>query len=217
MKRRSSTRPIGRLLRLERRLKAAGFALIAGVDEAGRGPLAGPVVAGAVILPDRYRFVERIDDSKRLSDAQRQRAFDELLRVASVGVGIIGERTIDRINIFQATRRAMESAVAGLPITPDYIIVDGSATFSASCPCEAVVSGDALSLSIAAASIVAKVTRDRIMHEYDAAYPEYGFFRHKGYPTRLHKAALADRGPSPVHRFTFEPVRFAASRRGDGH
>lgn len=158
-----------------------------------------------MILRDR-RFDVCVDDSKALTERQRERAYAEIVRKAYVGIGIVDERTIDGINILQATRRAMQEALAGLPVSPDYVLVDGIITLTASCPCEALIGGDARSLSIAAASIVAKVTRDRIMRDYDRAYPHYGFARHKGYPTRAHKEALRRFGPSPIHRRSFRPV-----------
>ncbi len=202
---RSHTRKARRLLRHEKRLRKAGYRFIAGVDEAGRGPLAGPVVAGAVILKDR-NFKERIDDSKKLSPRKRDKAYHEIIKKAIVGIGIVDEKTIDKINIYRATIKAMESAVANLEIPPDYIIVDGRMKLVTKCPIKCIVKGDSTSLSIAAASIIAKVTRDRIMVAYDSTYPQYGFSRHKGYPTKYHKSALKKFGPSPIHRYSFQPV-----------
>ncbi|MFH1189546.1 MAG: ribonuclease HII [Candidatus Omnitrophota bacterium] len=195
-----------KLLSHEKRLLKSGYRLIAGVDEAGRGPLAGPVVAGAVILND-FRFKERIDDSKKLSAKMRERAYREILRKAVVGVGIVDEKVIDEINIYQATIRAMSAALTNLGILPDYVIVDGNVRIPAKCPVKCIIRGDSSSLSIACASIVAKVTRDLIMVKYDKAFPQYGFARHKGYPTRTHKAALRSCGASPIHRRAFGPVR----------
>jgi len=180
--------------------------LIAGVDEAGRGPLAGPVVASAVILK-RFDFTARVDDSKKLSPAAREKAYSEIYEKAFVGLGIVDEKVIDEINIYQATRRAMEQAIASLNVRPEYILVDGRINLATPCPHVCIVRGDSKSLSIGAASIVAKVTRDRLMREYDALYPVYGFKDHKGYPTRRHKQALTRHGPSPIHRFTYAPVR----------
>jgi ribonuclease HII len=197
-----------RLLRHEKGLNNSGYRLIAGVDEAGRGPLAGPVVAGAVILKD-LDFESRIDDSKKLSSAQRERAYAEIVAKAIFGVGIVDEKTIDRVNIYRATVKAMEMAVAKLEIPPDYVIVDGRMKITTGCPIRCIVGGDGQSLSIAAASIIAKVTRDRLMCEYDNLYPEYGFARHKGYGTRFHKEALLARGPSPIHRLSFRPVKLS--------
>ena len=195
-----------RLLIHEKRLRSSGYKFIAGVDEAGRGPLAGPVVAGAVILND-FRFKERIDDSKKLSAGMREKAYREILRKAVVGVGVVDEKVIDEINIYQATIRAMNEALANLEVPPDYVIVDGNVRIPARCPVKCIIRGDSSSLSIACASIVAKVTRDRIMVEYDKIFPQYGFARHKGYPTRVHKDALVSCGASPIHRMTFAPVR----------
>jgi len=195
-----------KLLLHEKKLRKKGFAYIAGVDEAGRGPLAGPVVASAVILKE-FTFENRIDDSKKLSPPQREKAYREILTKAVVGIGIVSEKAIDDINIYQATRRAMEEAVAGLAVPPDYIIVDGKMPLRSACTVQCIIRGDSQSLSIAAASIVAKVTRDRIMLRYDKKYPHYGFCQHKGYPTRRHKAALCRHGASPIHRMSFRPVR----------
>ncbi len=204
--RRSRTPRIRQLLRPERKLSKDGYRLVAGVDEAGRGPLAGPVVAGAVILRD-IDFRHEIDDSKALTPAKRERAYDEILAKADVGVGIVDEKTVDKINIHRATKRAMELALAKLSVKPDYVIVDGIMKINTRCPIKLIVGGDSKSLSIAAASIVAKVTRDRIMCLYDAVYPQYGFARHKGYPTKAHKKALKAHGPSPIHRRSYKPVR----------
>ncbi|MFH0763506.1 MAG: ribonuclease HII [Candidatus Omnitrophota bacterium] len=212
MKRRSNTLRRKILLKIEKRLNSQGFKLIAGIDEAGRGPLAGPVVAGAVILKD-FNFLEDIDDSKRLSPKKRERAYREILDKAFVGVGIIDEKTIDRINIYRATVRAMQEAVDNLKAKPEYALVDGRMKLPTKCPIKCIVGGDSKSLSIAAASIVAKVTRDRIMVKYDSLYPQYGFARHKGYGTRLHMKALEEHGPSPIHRFSFQPVKSLAKYR----
>lgn len=202
MKRRSNTLRLKTLLRLEKSLNNAGQKFIAGIDEAGRGPLAGPVVAGAVILK-RSDFKERIDDSKKLSAKRRELAYREIIKKAFVGIGIVDEKTIDKINIYRATIRAMEEAINNLEIPPDYVIVDGRMKIPTKCPIKCVVGGDGKCLSIAAASIIAKVTRDRIMMKYDSLYPQYGFARHKGYGTASHKAALAKHGPSPIHRRSF--------------
>jgi len=180
------------------------------VDEAGRGPLAGPVVAAAVILKT-FDFKERIDDSKKLSALKREKAYREIVKKAFVGVGIIDEKTIDRINIYQATRAAMHSALSNLTAKPEYVIVDGRMKLATSCPIKCIPGGDAKSMSIAAASIIAKVTRDRIMVEYDNIYPQYGFAKHKGYGTKRHIAALNEHGPSQIHRKTFRPVAKAVA------
>jgi len=206
-----STKPCGRKLLLhEKKLSKFGYKLIAGVDEAGRGPLAGPVVAGAVILKE-LRFREEINDSKKLSPKKREKAYKEIIVKAVVGIGIVDEKVIDRINIYQATKRAMEIAVSNLNIPPDIVIVDGTIKLKTACPSRCIIRGDAKSLSIAAASIIAKVTRDSIMRKYDLEYPHYGFARHKGYPTKAHKAALKCHGPSPIHRFSFRPVAAAVA------
>lgn len=203
------TRPRRRLLLHEKKLNNAGYKLIAGVDEAGRGPLAGPVVAGAVILKTS-RFKAYINDSKKLSAKKREKAFREIMKKAFVGVGIVDEKTIDEINIYRATLRAMELAVSNLEIPPEYLLVDGNMKISSRCPVKCIVSGDSKSLSIAAASIIAKVTRDNLMVKYDEIYPQYGFARHKGYATKFHRAALKDHGPSRIHRYSFRPVRDAS-------
>ena len=209
MKRRSSTREAARrLLKFERRLNSSGHRLIAGVDEAGRGPLAGPVVAGAVILK-RSDFTCDVNDSKQLSPKKREKAYREILKKAIVGIGIVSEKTIDEVNIYQATLRAMQMAIANLNIPPDYVIVDGRMKLVTKCPVKCIVKGDCKSLSIAAASIVAKVTRDSLMLEYDKQYPQYGFARHKGYGTRLHMQTLKKFGPSPIHRYSYRPVKDA--------
>jgi len=207
LKRRSRT-PTQRtgLLRHEKRLSRSGYRLIAGVDEAGRGPLAGPVVAGAVILKG-LDFKSRIDDSKKLSAKAREKAYKEISEKAIIGVGIVDERAIDKINIYRATIKAMQSAISNLEVDPDYVIVDGRVKLSVKYPVKCIIRGDQASLSIAAASIIAKVTRDAIMLQYDRLYPQYGFARHKGYPTKFHKSALKEHGPSPIHRRSYKPVR----------
>ncbi|MBI5144095.1 MAG: ribonuclease HII [Candidatus Omnitrophica bacterium] len=207
MKRRSNTLKKTRPLLLhERRLSRSGYKLIAGVDEAGRGPLAGPVVAGAVILKE-FSFKEEINDSKKLTPLKREKAYKEILEKSIVGIGIVDEKIIDDINIYQATKKAMEIAIADLEIPPDYVIVDGRIKLTTKCPIKCIIQGDSKSLSIAAASIIAKVTRDNLMRHYDKLFPQYGFSRHKGYPTKSHKFALKSHGPSPVHRYSFRPVK----------
>lgn len=206
MKRRSNTLKLKRLLSREKRLSSSGYRLIAGIDEAGRGPLAGPVVASAVILK-AFDFRADIDDSKKLSAKKRERAFHEIRKKAFVGVGIVDEKTIDKINIYRATIKAMELAIADLEIPPDYVLVDGRVKLATKCPTKCITKGDSKCLSIAAASIIAKVTRDSLMVEYHEKYPQYGFSRHKGYPTKFHKTALKNHGPSPIHRISFQPVR----------
>jgi ribonuclease HII len=197
------------LLYYERKFKKKGYNLIIGVDEAGRGPLAGPVVAAATLLKT-FRFKNRIDDSKKLTPFLRERAYREIVRKSIFGIGIVGEKVIDRINILEATRMAMNQAVASLikqlkPLKYNqaHIIVDGKITLNSALPCTGIIRGDAKSKSIACASILAKVTRDRIMKSYDKIYPEYGFIRHKGYPTQEHRAVLKRIGPSLIHRRSF--------------
>lgn len=192
----------------EARLKEEGFNKIAGVDEAGRGPLAGPVVAAACILPEGALF-ESLNDSKQCTSEQREVLFQQITTYPGVlfGIGIIDVKTIDRLNILQATFLAMHKAVAALPSLPDYLLVDGNRLPDFTIPAASVVQGDGLSVSIAAASIIAKVTRDRIMLELDAQYPEYGFKKHKGYGTEEHLKAISLYGPSKVHRASFDPVK----------
>jgi ribonuclease HII len=178
----------------------------AGVDEAGRGPLAGPVVAAAVIL-DRRRVPRGIDDSKKLTEAAREGLYDRIVRSSTGwGVGIVDVEEIDRLNIYHATMLAMSRAVDALGIEPGMVLVDGNALPKWRHPARAIVSGDALSRSIAAASIIAKVTRDRMMQEYDGQYPGYGWRQNKGYGTAEHRAALIELGPTPLHRRSFAPV-----------
>jgi ribonuclease HII len=177
--------------------------MIAGIDEAGRGPLAGPVVSAAVILPDDYTD-PLIDDSKRLTPGKRAFLYDRLYKEAvTVGIGIVDAVEIDRINILQATRLAMAMAVKNLSPQPDYLLIDGNVGISLTVEQEPVVRGDSLSISIAAASIIAKVTRDRMMEQYNLDYPEYGFAGHKGYPTKAHRAAVLKYGFTPIHRASF--------------
>ena len=190
-------------LKYERMRWEQGCECIAGVDEAGRGPLAGPVVAAAVIMP-REMIIRGVDDSKRLSPAIREELAGLILRNAvAVGLGIVNHDVIDVINILQATMRAMENAVANLAVTPNHLLIDGPRYNSSAIPYTAIVDGDAKCFSIAAASIIAKVTRDRMMIEYDLQYPGYGFARHKGYGTREHLAAIRKYGPCNIHRRSF--------------
>lgn len=175
------------------------------MDEAGRGPWAGPVVASAVVLR-AARLPTRIDDSKRLTPAQRARAFDLILRHADVGIGVVSAEEIDRRNVLQATLLAMQQAVDDLAIPPDRVLVDGSVAPPLRVPCEAIIHGDQRRYVIACASIVAKVVRDRLMTFYHALYPHYQFHQHKGYGTALHARLLADWGPCVLHRFSFRPI-----------
>lgn len=183
----------------------AGFRCIAGVDEAGRGPWAGPVVAAAVILPSDP-LPTRLDDSKRLTPLQRARACAVILERAEVGVGIVDADAIDHHNIHHATLLAMRHAIADLPSPADLVLVDGAHVPILDTPCWPFIDGDARSAVIGAASIVAKVVRDRLMAFYDRVAPGYGFERHKGYGTALHAARLRRLGPSIFHRRTFQPV-----------
>ncbi len=197
---------IEKMLRHERRARADGFCLIAGVDEVGRGPLAGPVVASAVILPQDFASAE-INDSKSLSDAQRRRALGLIAAVADIGVGVVGVEEIDRVNIYRANHLAMRLAVEDLGRRPDLVLIDGRSAPGLDTPQRAIVKGDRLSMSIAAASIVAKVVRDQMMLEFDKKYPQYMFAKHKGYGTAEHLALIKKHGPCPIHRRSFAPVR----------
>jgi len=192
--------------RYEAQAWRAGLARVVGIDEAGRGPLAGPVVAAAVIFsPDRR--VRGLADSKLLTPERRTELYGEIhTRALAVGVGIVDHETIDRINILEATRVAMMTALGGLGIIPELVITDFVALRGLSCPQRNLIDGDQRCASVAAASIVAKVTRDRIMLEADTKFPEYGFARHKGYATADHLAALDRYGPCPLHRRTFAGV-----------
>ncbi len=182
----------------------SGYKQIAGVDEAGRGALAGPVIAAAVILPTHCR-IESLRDSKQLSPKQRAYLFDEIHNIAvSVGIGSVDHRVIDRLNILEAALLAMREAVEKLTLSPDYLLVDGLHLPEVDIVGEAIPKGDRKSYSIAAASIIAKVTRDRLMAELDPIYPNYGFSQHKGYPTSQHRQAIARFGASEIHRRTFK-------------
>ena len=180
-----------------------GYSAVCGVDEAGRGPLAGPVCAAAVILPAGI-VIDGLNDSKKLTEKKREALFDVITENAiSWSVSLVDETVIDEINILQATYRAMQQAVEGLPRPADFVYVDGNRSEGLSLPHECVVSGDARIPSIAAASIIAKVTRDRLMRDFAVRYPVYGFEKHKGYGSRAHYAALLEHGPCPIHRRTF--------------
>jgi ribonuclease HII len=199
------------MLVFERRLKRRGYRLICGIDESGRGPLAGPVVASAVVLK-KYRFKARIYDAKILTPRQRFRAYREIMANAAVGVGVVDEKTVDEINILEATKLAMQAALARLRPQPHYILVDGNMKPNFRVPAKSIVKGDRRSLSIAAASIVSKVTRDRIMDRYHKRYPQYFFCTNRGYATRQHLEALNRFGPSPIHRWSFHPLRNVRQR-----
>lgn len=190
----------------EKQLRAQGVTHIAGVDEVGRGPLAGPVVAAAVILPHDFAELEVID-SKQLSENMRDKLYDKILSQAiSVGVGVVASDVIDDINIYEAARLAMTQAVENLAPAPEFLLVDAM-TLPVETPQTALIKGDARSNSIGAASIVAKVTRDRMMSEYDRTYPGYGFAQHAGYGTQAHLTALKKLGVTPIHRRSFSPVK----------
>ena len=199
-------------LRYEYMLWARGYRAVAGLDEAGRGAWAGPVVAGAVILPvgrfDLARALSGVNDSKQLSSAQREALVAGILRVAvAAGVGQASHAEVDALGIVAATRLAMQRALDALPTAPDALLTDAMALPEVHLPVEKLVRGDQRALSVAAASILAKVARDRFMDALDALYPEYGFGEHKGYGTVLHQQQLRTFGVSPVHRRTFAPVR----------
>lgn len=188
----------------ERELWSQGKLHIAGIDEAGRGPLAGPVVAGAVIFA-RESFIPEVNDSKVLTGAERARLYDEIVANAlTFGVGVVDHATIDAINILNATFKAMHDAIDQLSIIPDHLLIDGNRFDGGSIPFSTIVDGDALCFSIAAASIVAKVTRDRLMEEYETKFPGYGFARHKGYATKEHREAIFRLGFCEIHRRSFE-------------
>ena len=187
----------------EERARQRGFRRIAGIDEAGRGPLAGPVVAAAVVLPDRYSHPE-INDSKKLTSRSRERLFEVIRADAlAVGIGVVDSRVIDELNILRATLLAMREAVADLQVVPDCLLVDGNQSVPLEIPQETIVKGDGRSVSIAAASIVAKVSRDRIMEIYHRQFPYYNFFKNKGYGTAEHRRAIREHGFCKIHRRSF--------------
>ncbi len=193
-------------LNFENQARRNGARHVAGVDEVGRGPLAGPVVAAAVLLPAGFS-AKGINDSKKLSARQRMVAFERICRqAAGIGVGVIDAEVIDRINILEASLLAMATAIDRLEPAPDYLLVDGKQPVKRAIAQLTLTRGDSRSLSIAAASIVAKVTRDRLMEDYHRLYPAYGFAQHKGYPTRAHREAVAVYGGCPIHRRSFKGV-----------
>lgn len=195
----------------EQEARRRGYRRIAGVDEAGRGPLAGPVVAAAVILPV-HAGLAGVDDSKQLSEDERERLYRVILeRAVGVGIGSAAAGEIDSLNILEATRLAMVRAIADLAPSPDYVLTDAVTLPALRIPLRPIIKGDALSLSIAAASIIAKVTRDRLMAAYHETFPQYNFLSHKGYGTAEHLRMLARFGPCSIHRRTFAPVREAAA------
>ncbi len=200
-------RRLEELYRYERALYGQGRRLVAGVDEAGRGPLAGPVVVGAVILPPSCRL-PGLDDSKKLTAGEREDLYERIKATAvAVSHVVVGVEDIDRLNIYQATVQGMYAAVAGLAPAPEAVLVDAVPLKFLTVPHRSIIGGDALSASIAAASVIAKVERDRIMTALDAEYPAYGFAKHKGYGTPEHLAALRVSGPCAIHRRSFAPVR----------
>lgn len=191
------------LWQIENEYYDKGYTLVCGVDEAGRGPLAGPVCAGACILP-RGLAIEGLNDSKKLTDQKRRMLYDIITKQAVAwAVCMVDEKVIDDINILQATYQAMRGAVEKLSVKPDFVLVDGNRDPRLGIPTLTVIKGDAKCANVAAASILAKVTRDRFMEEMDAKYPGYGFAIHKGYGTKAHYAALTEKGPSEIHRLTF--------------
>lgn len=194
---------IEKMREIENNCRKNGYKYIAGVDEAGRGPLAGPVFAAAVILPEDT-YIEGINDSKKLSEKKRDELFDVICEKAiAYCIAECSEKRIDEINILNATFEAMNKAVDGLLTKPDYVLVDGNRIKNMEIPHETVVKGDAKSISIAAASILAKVSRDRVMYEAAKKYPQYGFDKHKGYGTKVHCDAILKYGPCDIHRTTF--------------
>ncbi|MGK5595427.1 MAG: ribonuclease HII [Parachlamydiaceae bacterium] len=201
------TKRLRSLVKYEDEARQQGFKLIAGIDEAGRGPLAGPVTAGACIIPEG-KYFKGINDSKLLNALQREELFKKITEDSDVifGVGIVDHRTIDEINIYQATVKAMLQAIENLRLKPDFLLVDGLKLHHHEIPSIKIIKGDQLSQSIMAAAIIAKVTRDRMMEEYDKEWPVYGFKHHKGYSTKKHFDALNQYGPSPIHR-NFKPIK----------
>ncbi len=192
----------------ERRLWESSIKSVVGIDEAGRGPLAGPVVAAAVVFPPNVAILPEINDSKQLSARKREIIFDQIYATArAVGIGIVEPEEIDRINILQATYKAMRQAVGRLKLKPGHLLIDGRALPDKIYPQTAIVGGDRTSYSIAAASIIAKVYRDRLMREYDSVFPGYGFAKHKGYGTAAHLKAIANLKPCPIHRRSFAGVK----------
>ena len=193
------------LLKYEHELNKAGIKLIAGVDEVGRGPLCGPVVAACVILPVGYNL-PGLNDSKKLSEKKRNEFYDIIKKDAiAIGVGIVDEKRIDEINIYQASKEAMIKAISNLSVKPQHVLIDAM-PLELDIETTSIIHGDALSLTIAAASVIAKVTRDKMMYDLDKIYPEYGFAKHKGYPTKKHLDALQKYGILSNYRFTYKPI-----------
>lgn len=198
------------LTEFERAARLQGFANVAGIDEAGRGPLAGPVVAAVCLIPENF-YIAEVDDSKKMQPQVRKELFHKLIsdRQIKYGVGIIPNDKIDEVNIYQATIMAMLQAVVNLSSEPEFLLVDGLHLPHPKIPTQKIIQGDQKSQSIAAASIIAKETRDQLMLQYHSEYPQYGFANHKGYGTPEHLEALGKHGPCPIHRHSFEPVRSA--------
>jgi len=201
----------------EKNLFSLGYKLIASLDEAGRGPLAGPVVAACVILPVGFEVGEEklklVADSKKINASRREELFSVISEQFRVGIGICDNKTIDKINIFQASFLAMKKALGALKEKPDFVLLDGGFKIpNYTGEQKNIVKGDRLVFSIAAASIIAKVTRDRLMRKFHGQYPQYGFDQHKGYGTKLHLANLKKYGPCPIHRFSFGPVKIISAR-----
>lgn len=194
------------LLSFEKELYEEGIEYIAGVDEVGRGPLIGPVVAAAVILPKNYKL-EGLTDSKKLSEKKRNKFYEIINHDAiAIGIGVMSEKVIDEVNIYEATKLAMKEAINKLKVKPEHILIDAM-PLDLDIPTTSIIKGDAKSLSIAAASVIAKVTRDSMMYELDKKYPMYGFASHKGYPTKKHVEALKEYGLIEGYRKTFSPVK----------
>lgn len=198
---------VAQMYSYERQFWAKGLEVVAGVDEAGRGPLAGPVSVAAVILPHDL-YLPKINDSKKLSAKVRDELYDEIMaKAVAVKTALIDAKTIDRVNIYQATINGMYESIFGLAKEPQAVLIDAVKLDNLPMVSESIIKGDAKSASIAAASIIAKVNRDRLMDEYDKEYPQYGFAQHKGYGTAQHIEALQKYGPCPLHRLSFEPIR----------
>lgn len=196
------------LYKYENELRSQGINLIAGVDEVGRGPLVGSVVTACVILPENF-YLEGLTDSKKLSEKKRDLFYDYIMEHAlSVSIGMMDEKVIDEVNIYEATKLAMYEAINNSKIKPEHVLIDAMKLENLEIPSTSIIKGDAKSISIAAASVIAKVTRDRMMYELDKLHPEYGFGRHKGYPTKEHIQAIEKYGILKEHRKTFKPVTY---------
>lgn len=204
----SLSKELTALLKIERAVRRQGFKFVAGVDEVGRGCLAGPVVAAACIVPKGV-LIPGVNDSKKLTPEMREQLFPLLTSKTHFSIGIIDHQKIDEVNIYQASILAMLEAIQNLTPTPDHLLVDGM-DLKTLIPCQKIIGGDAKSYCIAAASIIAKVTRDRMMCVYHEQWPEYGFNQHKGYATAQHTKAIEKHGPCPIHRMTFAPLKSRA-------